>query len=56
MIKKYLNDDVLYRIAKPNFREVIHMAFSSIHMWSYLLPTDQREPVDIECNHLMTVV
>jgi hypothetical protein len=42
--------------AKPNFLQVIHRAASSIHMWSYLLPPEQREPMDIGCNHLMAVI
>jgi hypothetical protein len=50
------NDVVFNRVSKPNFLQVIHRAASSIHMWSYLLPTEQREPLDTGCNRLMAVV
>jgi hypothetical protein len=36
--------------------QVIHRAASSIHMWSYLLPPEQRGPMDIGCNRLMPVI
>jgi hypothetical protein len=49
-------NDVVNRVAKPNFLQVIHKAASSFHMWSYLLPVEQREPMDIGCNRLMAVV
>ncbi|XP_071677594.1 uncharacterized protein [Lolium perenne] len=35
---------------------VIHRAASLIHLWSYLLPVEQREPLDTGCNRLMAVV
>jgi hypothetical protein len=47
---------VFNRIAKPNFLQVIHRAASLIHMWYYLLPPEQREPIDIGCNRLMAVI
>jgi hypothetical protein len=40
----------------PNFSHVIHMARSSIHMWPYFLPTNQREPLNIECNQMIIMV
>jgi hypothetical protein len=42
--------------SKPIFLQVIHRVASSIHMWSYLLQLEQRGPMDIGCNRLMTVV
>ena len=50
------NDVVFNRQTKPNFLQVIHRAASSIHMWSYLLPVEQRGPMDTGCNRLMAVV
>jgi hypothetical protein len=50
------NDVVFNRNVKPNVLQVIHRAVSSIHMWSYLLPPEQRGPMDIGCNHFMMVV
>jgi hypothetical protein len=47
---------VFNRYANPNFLQVIHRSASLIHLWSYLLPVEQREPLDIECNRLMAVV
>jgi hypothetical protein len=47
---------VFNRNAKPNFLQVIHRAASSIDMLSYLLPPEQRGPMDIGCNRLMAVV
>jgi hypothetical protein len=43
------NDVVFNRNIKPNFLLVIHRAASSIHMWSYLLPPEQRGPMDVGC-------
>jgi hypothetical protein len=40
----------------PNFLQVIHRAASLIHLWSYLLPVEQRGPIDIGCNRMMAVV
>jgi hypothetical protein len=50
------NEVVFNRCANPNFLQVVHKAASLIHMWSYLLPVEQREPMDTRCNHLMAVV
>jgi hypothetical protein len=50
------NEVVFNRYAKPKNLQVIHRAASSIHMRSYLLPPEQRGPMDTGCNRLMTVV
>jgi hypothetical protein len=47
---------VFNRCANPNFLQVIHKVASLIHLWAYLLPVEQREPLDIGCNRLMAVV
>jgi hypothetical protein len=36
--------------------QVINRAASLIHMWSYLLPLEQRGTMDIGCSHLMAVI
>jgi hypothetical protein len=36
--------------------QVINRGASLIHMWSYLLPPEQRGTIDIGCNHLMAVI
>jgi hypothetical protein len=38
-----------------NFLQVIQMAADWIHLWSYILPVDQREPMAIGCNRLLMV-
>ena len=50
------NDVVFNRAATPIFLQVIHKATSWIHMWSYLLPVEQRGPMDIGWNRMMAVV
>jgi hypothetical protein len=50
------NEVVFNRCANPNFLQVIHMIASFIHLWSYLLSVEQREPLDTRCNRLMAVV
>jgi hypothetical protein len=50
------NEVVFNRSANPNFLQVIHRAASLIHLWSYLLPVEQREPLATGCNRLMAVV
>jgi hypothetical protein len=50
------NEVVFNRCANPNFLQVIHRAASLIHLWSYLLPVEQRGPMDIGCNRMMAVV
>jgi hypothetical protein len=50
------NDVVFNRAVTPNFLQVFHRASSWIHMWSYLLPVEQRDPMDVGCNRLMGVV
>jgi hypothetical protein len=50
------NEVVFHRCANPNFLKVIHRAASLIYLWSYLLPVEQREPLDTGCNCLMAVV
>jgi hypothetical protein len=50
------NEVVFNRCANPNFLQVIHTAASLIHLWSYLLPVEQREPLDTGCDRLMAVV
>jgi hypothetical protein len=50
------NEVVFSRCANPNFLQVIHRAASLIHLWSYLLPVEQRGPTDIGCNRMMAVV
>jgi hypothetical protein len=47
---------VFNRCANPNFLQVIHRAASLIYLWSYLLPVEQREPLETRCNRLMVVV
>jgi hypothetical protein len=46
---------VFNRSANPNFLQVIHRAAYLI-LWSYLLPVEQRGPLDIGRNRLMVVV
>jgi hypothetical protein len=41
---------------RDQFLQVMHRATYWIHMWSFLLPEDQREFMDIECTRLMAVV
>jgi hypothetical protein len=50
------NEVVFNRCANPNFLQVIHRAAFLIHLWSYLIPVEQRGPLDIGCNRLMAVV
>jgi hypothetical protein len=50
------NEVVFNRCANPNFLQIIHRSASLIHVWSYLLPVEQQEPLDIGCNRLMAVV
>jgi hypothetical protein len=38
-----------------NFLQVICLAAHWIHLWSYLLPADQRELMAIGCNRLLKV-
>jgi two-component response regulator (ARR-B family) len=50
-------NEVVFNIsANPNFLQVIHRAVSLIHLWSYLLPVEQREPLATGCNRLIAVV
>jgi hypothetical protein len=55
-IWNYRNEVVFNRSANPNFLQVIHRAASLIHLWSYLLCVEQREPLATGCNRLMAVV
>jgi two-component response regulator (ARR-B family) len=55
-IWNFRNEVVFNKCANPNFLQVIHRAASLIHLWSYLLPIEQREPLDTGCNRLMAVV
>jgi hypothetical protein len=48
-IWNYRNDVVFNGGAKPKYLQVIHM-------WSYLLPVEQRGPMDTDCNRMMAVV
>jgi hypothetical protein len=50
------NEVIFNRCSKPSILQVIHMAASLIHMWSYLLPPEQMGPIDTGCNRLMAVV
>jgi two-component response regulator (ARR-B family) len=50
------NDLIFKRGEGDFFLQVIHKATYWIHMWSYLLPEDQREPMESECTRLMAVV
>jgi hypothetical protein len=50
------NDVVFNKTSSPNFMQVIYRATYWIHMWSYLLPVDQREHMDFGCTRLMAVV
>jgi hypothetical protein len=51
-IQNYRNEIAFNRCANPNFLQVIHRAASLIHLWSYLLSVEQREPLDTGCNRL----
>jgi hypothetical protein len=42
------NEVVFNRCANPNFLQVIHRTASLIHLWSYLFPVEQREPLDTD--------
>jgi two-component response regulator (ARR-B family) len=55
-IWNFQNEVIFCRCANPNFLQVIHRTASLIHLWSYLLPMEQREPLDTGCNRLMAVV
>jgi hypothetical protein len=55
-ISNYRNEVVFNRCVDPNFLQVMHRAASLIHLWSYLLPVEQRGPLDTGCNRLMAVV
>jgi hypothetical protein len=50
------NKVIFNRCANPNFLQVIHRTAFLIYLWSYLLPAEQRVPLDTECSRLMTVV
>jgi hypothetical protein len=51
-------NEVLFNMcANPKKKlQVMHMAASLIHLWSYLLPVEQRKLLDAGCNRLMAVV
>jgi hypothetical protein len=50
------NDVIFNRAGHDQFLQVMHRATHWIHMWSYLLPEDQRQFLDIGCTPLMAVV
>jgi hypothetical protein len=50
------NDVVFNRQNKPNVLQIINKEASSIHIWSFVLPIEQRQPLDTSCTRLMTVV
>jgi hypothetical protein len=50
------NEVVFNRSIKPKKLQIIHRAASSIHMWSYPPPSEQRGLIDTGYNRLMAVV
>jgi hypothetical protein len=50
------NDVIFNRAGHDQFLQVMHIALHWIHMWSYLLPEDQRQFMDTACTRLMAVV
>jgi two-component response regulator (ARR-B family) len=49
------NDIIFNRSKGSTFLQVIRLAVHWIQLWSCLLPSDQREPMDIGCTRLLTV-
>ena len=50
------NDVVFNKLGGAHFLQVVHRATYWIHMWSYLLPSEQRALMDAGCTRLMAVV
>ena len=50
------NDVVFNKNRGPHFLQVVHRAVYWINLWSYLLPQDQRAPMEAGCTRLMAVV
>jgi hypothetical protein len=50
------NDVSFDNTGHDQFLQVIHKTTHWIHMWSYLLPEDQRVHMDTRCTRLMEVV
>ena len=50
------NDVVFNKIRVAHFLQVVHRAIYWIHLWSFLLPPQQRTLMDAGCARLMAVV
>ena len=50
------NDVVFNKSRCAHFLQVVHRATYWIHMWSFLLPLEQRELMSTGCSRLMAVV
>jgi hypothetical protein len=50
------NDVIFNNAGRDQFLQVMHRATYWIHMWSLLLPEDQRQFMNIGCTRLMAVV
>ena len=50
------NDVVFNTNRNAHFLQVVHQAVYWIHMWSFLLPQDQRTLMDCGCSRLMAVL
>ena len=50
------NDLFFNKTGGGHFLQVVHRAIHWIHLWTYLLPEDQRGRLDSGCTRLMAVV
>ena len=50
------NDVIFNKIGGVHFLQVVHKALYWIHLWSFLLPPQQRGLMDSGCTRMMAVV
>ena len=50
------NDIIFNNKFSTHYLQVIHQACSSIHLWSFLLPVDQRGLMDAGCSRLLAIM
>ena len=50
------NDVIFNKVGGVHFLQVVHKALYWIHLWSFLLPPQQRGLMDSGCTRMMAVV
>ena len=55
-IWNYRNDIVFNKSTSTHYLQVIHKACYWIHLWSFLLPADQRGLMDAGCTRMLMIV